>query len=99
MPYNYQLSDEAERDVEEGYTWYESQREGLGEDFFASLDQAKAAIISNPKTYKISYKKKVRSFVVDRFPYLILYVVKDKNIYVLSVFNTNQHPNKWKKRV
>ncbi|MGL1886342.1 MAG: hypothetical protein OCD76_07485 [Reichenbachiella sp.] len=58
-PYNYQLSEEAELDIEESYVWYESQREGLGEGFFARLDQAKVAIINNPKTYKIRYKKKV----------------------------------------
>lgn len=99
MPYNYQLSDEAERDVEEGYLWYESKREGLGEAFLLSLDHAGKAIISHPTTYRIRYKKKVRSFVIDRFPYLILYVINRSNIDVISIFNTNQHPKRWKQRV
>jgi toxin ParE1/3/4 len=98
MPYNYQLSDEADLDVEDGYLWYESQREGLGEIFLESLDQAKQAITNNPKTYRIRYKKKVRSYIMARFPYMILYVVEGKNINVISVFNTNQHSQKWKKR-
>lgn len=99
MPENYQLSDEAELDVEDGYSWYESKKVGLGEEFLGSLDQAKEAIERNPTTYRVRYKKKVRSFVVHRFPYLVLYVVKGQNIDVISVFNTNQHPRKWKKRV
>jgi len=30
MPYNYQLSEEAESDVYDSYRWYENQKEGLG---------------------------------------------------------------------
>ncbi len=71
----------------------------LGEKFLDSLDSAKQAIISNPLTYRIRYKKKVRSFVVKDFPYLVLYIIKGNNIDVISVFYTSQHPKKWKKRV
>ena len=99
MPVNYQLSDEAELDVAEGYEWYESQREGLGEEFLEALDQAELAISNNPKTYRIRYKKKVRAFIVNRFPYIVLYVVNGNNVDVISVFNTNKHPREWKRRV
>lgn len=99
MPYNYQLSEEAETDIYESYIWYESQQSMLGENFLGSLDAAKQAIISNPATYRIRYKKKVRGFVVKDFPYLILYIINGNNIDVISVFNTRQHPKKWKKRV
>ncbi|PZX47599.1 type II toxin-antitoxin system RelE/ParE family toxin [Algoriphagus chordae] len=99
MPYNYQLSEEAESDVYESYIWYETQQIGLGEKFLESINAAAQTIISNPKTYRIRYKKIVRAFVVNRFPYLILYVVNGNNIDVIAVFNTNQHPKKWKKRL
>lgn len=99
MTYNYQLSEEAESDVYKCYVWYEKQKTGLGEEFLRVLDAAEKAILSNPKTYRIRYKKKVRAFVVDRFPYLILYIVNGDDIDVISVFNTNQHPKRWKKRV
>jgi plasmid stabilization system protein ParE len=44
MPYNYQLSEEAESDVYDSYVWYEKQREGLGEEFLDALDTAERAI-------------------------------------------------------
>lgn len=99
MPYNYQLSQEAETDIYESYIGYERQQAKLGERFLDSLDAAKQAIINNPLTYRIRYKKKVRGFVVNDFPYLILYIINGNNIDVISVFNTSQHPKKWKKRV
>jgi toxin ParE1/3/4 len=99
VPYNYQLSEEAESDVYESYLWYEKQKAGLGEEFLEAVDAAKEAIISNPKTYRIRYKKKVRGFLVSRFPYLILYIISGNNIDVISVFNTHKQPKGWKKRV
>ena len=71
----------------------------LGEKFLDSLDAAKQAIINNPATYRIHYKKTVRGFVFKDFPYLVLYIIKGNNIDVISVFNTSQDPKKWKKRV
>lgn len=99
MPYNYRLSEQAESDVYETYLWYEKQRAGLGEEFLDVLNAADKAITDHPTAYRIRYKKKVRAFVVDRFPYLVLYVVEDKDINFISVFNTNQNPKKRKKRV
>ena len=99
MAYKYRLSEEAELDVFESYIWYEKQKEGLGEEFLDTLDVAEQAITSNPLTYQIRYKKMVRAFVVDRFPYLVLYIVNGSNIDVIAVFNTNKHPDRWKKRL
>jgi plasmid stabilization system protein ParE len=98
MPYNYNLSQEAEADMLEAYVWYEEQKAGLGEEFLESLEKARRAILQNPETYRIRYRKKVRAFLVDRFPYLILYVLENNDVNVLSVFNTSRNPKAWKKR-
>ena len=90
MPYSYHLSSEAEDDILEAYIWYEQQRSGLGEDFLESLDKAHQSILQNPTTYRIRYKKRLRAFLVNRFPYLILYLLEKKKINVISVFNTSR---------
>ena len=99
MPLKYQFSEEAEADVYEAYGWYEEQQVGLGDAFLESLDAAKEAIIRNPTAYRFRYKKKVRGFVVNRFPFLMLYIVSKKSIDVISVFHTSQQPKVWKDRV
>jgi hypothetical protein len=98
-PYEYRLSKEAEIDVFEGYLWYENQRIGLGEEFLAALDAAEQIISKYPRSFQVRYKKKVRAFVLDRFPYLVFYVFNNPTIDVISVFNINQNPRKWKKRI
>lgn len=99
MPFNYRVSKEAEADIYESYVWYEEEQAGLGEEFLQSLDAAKKAILKDPNMYGVRYKKKIRGYVVDRFPYLILYIVDEKNINVISVFHTRQHPKTWKERI
>jgi len=99
MPYNYKVSEEAEEDMYEAYIWYERQKAGLGEEFLESLDRAQQSILQNPVTYRTRYKKKVRAFLVGRFPYLILYVLENKNVNVISVFNTGRNPKVWKTRI
>ncbi|WP_373521389.1 type II toxin-antitoxin system RelE/ParE family toxin [Aquiflexum sp.] len=99
ISYNYRLSEEAEWDVYESFLWYENQRLGLGEEFLEELELAENAITSNPEGFAFRYKKKVRAYVMGRFPILILYIINGKNIDVIAVFNTNQHPKKWKNRV
>lgn len=92
MSYNYRLSEEAESDIYNSYLWYGNQKEGLREEFLDALDAAGQAIGGNPLTYRSCYKNIVRTFVVDRFPYLVLYVVEGNDIDVISMFNTNQDP-------
>lgn len=99
MPSDYNLSQEAEDDILEAYLWYEEQRPGLGEEFLESLDKAHQSIMQNPSTYRTRYKKKARAFLVDRFPYVILYVLEKQEVNVISVFNTSRDPQIWKKRI
>ncbi|MGY6521039.1 MAG: type II toxin-antitoxin system RelE/ParE family toxin [Mongoliitalea sp.] len=99
MAYNIRISDEAESDLLHSYRWYEEQKEGLGEDFLVVIDAGLQTISDNPMIFQIRYKKKVRAFVVDRFPYLILYIINGNDLDIISVFNTSQNPKKWKKRV
>lgn len=98
MPYSYRLSQEAENDMLEAYIWYEEQKAGLGEEFLEALEKARYTLLQNPATYRVRYKKKVRAFLVDRFPYLILYVLKNNEVNVISVFNTSRDPQVWKER-
>ena len=99
MPDKYNLSQEAEDDIFDAYQWYEQQQSGLGEEFIDSLDQAKISILRNPSSYRLWYKKKVRGFLTDRFPFVILYILEKDSINVISVFNTNRNPFEWKKRL
>ena len=98
MRYEYRLSREAETDILKSYVWYESQQEDLGEDFVKQLSEAKAAILKNPLANEVRYLNQVRGFVIKRFPYLILYIVKQRSVDLIAIFNTFQNPDQLEKR-
>lgn len=98
MLFNYLLSAEAENDVLESYVWYENQKDGLGERFLSTLDLAKDLILSNPNTYKLVFKKRVRAFHLSEFPFTIYHHINRKDVNVLAIFHTSGNPSIWKKR-
>lgn len=91
------LRDLAERDLEEAYDWYESQRQGLGDQFTSAIDGVLANIAINPGIYQIVLGD-VRRAVVRRFPYCIYYRVRSDRIEVLAVLHGRRDPSVWQRR-
>jgi len=81
-------------EVNEAVDWYEEQQEHLGDDFFAEVEVALAAMRSGPSKHSFwMSSKKVRRVKLKRFPYHLLYVVHPHVIRVLSVRHEKRHPN------
>lgn len=74
-------------------TWYEEQREGLGQEFLNELDAFFSILLRNPKTYSY-YDKPVREGKMKRFPYTVIYEVVEISIVVYSIFMSRQDPKK-----
>jgi plasmid stabilization system protein ParE len=92
------IEPEAEADIGEARDWYEQQREGLSDDFDLCLDAGMQTIQRHPKAFQIVYKK-VRRFMISRFPYLILFTVRGDAVIVIAVFHVRRDPAAWQERV
>lgn len=91
MRYSIALSEEAEEDISHAYQWYEEQRDGLGDEFTLEIETAFSSIKEAPEAYGFR-KRNVRGCVVNRFPYLILFIINVREIEVLSVFHMHRNP-------
>jgi enoyl-CoA hydratase/carnithine racemase len=60
----------AELDVAEAQLWYESQRNGLGGEFYSEVSQIIDRLAETPLIYQIVHQD-IRRAIVHRFPYLI----------------------------
>jgi plasmid stabilization system protein ParE len=100
MNYSYRLKREASIEFADAFVWYEEQQEGLGELFNISVDGKLRQICNNPFHYKISYKR-FHEVLTDKFPFLIVYFVDEKNklIIVTAIFHTSRNPKNKFKRV
>jgi plasmid stabilization system protein ParE len=56
MTYIVRLREEAELDLEDAASWYESQRSGLGQDFLNTVLKALGSIEQNPLSFPVVYR-------------------------------------------
>jgi hypothetical protein len=98
MSYRVDLKLEAHQDIFETILWYESQRDGLGAEFYKEVENVKNILSVNPTSFEIKYKENVRWIRTERFPYIVVYVVNESNVVILAVVSTRRHPKIWKGR-
>ena len=72
MTVTVRLREEAELDLAEAASWYESQRIGLGHEFLDSVLDALDHISKNPEAYPVVHRSTHRT-VLSRFPFAVFY--------------------------
>lgn len=91
---------EASEELSAAVVWYENERAGLGGDLLAEASLALRAIAAGPTTWPIvSRSKRVRRFLLTRFPYAVYYVVHDEHVRVFAFGHTSRKPGYWRGRL
>lgn len=92
---NYELivSFEASQEIEDAVGWYESQKEGLGIEFFLQFEEVTELLKNNPEIYAKVYDY-FRKALIQKFPYAIYYAVNhtQKIIDIVAVFHNKKNP-------
>lgn len=97
MKYSVIVRPEAEIDLKEIFSWYEDNRIGLGYDFLLQVDAGINFIQRNPEIHPIEYKG-TRKHLIKRFPYKIIYLVKEE-VIILAVLHGKRNFELLKSRV
>ena len=99
---NYQvvILKEAQLDIEEAIEWYEGQREGLGESFFARYQYTEALLADNPYLFQENLLF-VRRALISRTSYAVYYAVDEQNqlVEIVAVLHQKRSPEALKKRI
>ncbi|MBW4541305.1 MAG: type II toxin-antitoxin system RelE/ParE family toxin [Myxacorys chilensis ATA2-1-KO14] len=88
---------EVRKELDEAYSWYESQELRLGDDFLEQVDEALDRICQMPESYPAVYRD-VRRAVIQRFPYIIHYRIVSSRVIVTAVFHGRRNPKAWQAR-
>ena len=97
MRFNLELSSEAEIDFDNSYEYYNKQSKLVADKFYNSVNNSLNSIQNNPYSFQVLYKN-IRSFALNKFPFVIYYYIEPDVIKVISVFHTSRNPYVWKKR-
>lgn len=89
---------QARADIDEAYSWYESQEIGVGERFLAAIGVHLERIRTLPETYPAG-RRGIRAAQVPRFPYVVYYQIRSDCVLVLAVQHGRRRPGDWRHRL
>ena len=98
MEEKYKLEPSAKKDIKESVKYYEERKEGLGGEFIDEVNLKIQEIVEKPEKYAIYYKE-VRKASLKRFPFNIIYAIKDAFISIIGVWHKSRDPNQLEKRI
>ena len=88
---------EALKEVDDVASFYEDRQHGLGNRFLQAFEDAILRIRRNPLLYR-KIDEEIRKCRLLRFPYGIIYRVKNGNIEIVAVMHLKRQPGYWKSR-
>ncbi len=94
----------AELELIEAAARYEQIRTGLGDEFLDAVEHAFELIAANPRSHAVlEYWKvpghDVRRCCLRRFPYIIIFWVRDLSLTILAVSHSRRQPLYWIERI
>lgn len=88
----------AKTEVREASRYYNKARKGLGAEFRHEIELALQRIVRLPTSGQ-ALSRNSRRHLVDRFPYGIVYQIRDDEILIVAVMHLHRDPNYWQDRL
>lgn len=79
-------------------SYYNEQSEGLGYEFAAEVNRTLERIIQYPDAW-LRLSKRTRRCRTNRFPYGLIYQVREDTLLVVAVMHLSRNPETWKSRL
>jgi plasmid stabilization system protein ParE len=92
------LAPEAEDDLLDAADWYDAQQPGLGDAFLRSVDASFARIGRFPRSFPAN-DRDIRSALLRRFPYAVLFRIRETRIEVVAIWHGRRGPEGWRERL
>lgn len=94
-----QFSQPASDELTEAVRWYEMRRSGLGGEFYDAVVRTIELIRTHPEVGTLrAGRLQSRQLRVTRFPYKVVYRVREDDIYIAAVAHASRRPGYWKDR-
>jgi plasmid stabilization system protein ParE len=88
----------AEAELREAVEYYNLQSEGLGYEFAAEVRRAMSRIVRFPGAWA-PLSPRTRRCRTNRFPYGVIYQIREDTILVVAVMHLRRRPDTWRARL
>ena len=89
----------ARREMFAAADFYEGCCPGLGREFTDNTEKAFAEILARPLSFPAYKTTGTRKCLAHRFPYLIFFVQRRDDVWVVAVAHASRKPGYWKDRL
>jgi len=87
----------ARLELQEARQYYDLQQPGLGQRCIQDFKAAARRIVRWPLACPLE-RGEIRKCLLERFPYKLLYALRDENILILAVAHQHRQPDDWAER-
>jgi plasmid stabilization system protein ParE len=88
----------AERELNDAAQYYELEQSGLGSAFIIDIQRCTEAILAYPLAGPVVLGT-IRRRLCQRFPYGLLYTVREDELRILAVVHLRRRPGYWVGRI
>lgn len=88
----------ARDELREAKAYYNHLHKGLGDQLQIEAHAASQSIADNPFAWQVEHGD-IRRFVLNRFPYKLLYAIEGEVVVVIAVMHQHRHPDYWIERI
>ena len=88
---------EAETELSDAVDFYEQQRAGLGRRLFEEVQTTIQQVCEHPRAWE-QLDSQTHRCLTNRFPYGVLYRIKDDHIRIIAVMHLRRKPGYWRNR-
>ena len=92
------LSPHALRDAAAATQWYEKRELGLGSEFVRALEECLSRIQQDPTLHRV-IKPPYRKILMRRFPFQVIYEIRDDSFWILAVYHAKRDPQQLQRRM
>lgn len=85
-------------EIEEAAKWYAAAREGLTAEFLNEVDAGLRQVADFPHAWR-PLSQRVRRYRLNRFPYGIVYQVRQEEVLIVAVAHLHRYPEYWRHRL
>jgi len=85
-------------ELKSALVWYLERSEAAANNFAGELDAAIDLVVNSPRRWP-GGEHGTRKFVLQRFPFAVIYRETEASIQVLAIAHGHRRPGYWKKRI
>ena len=88
----------ARQELADAVAWYDQQRDGLGDELLREFRLAVGRIQVFPRAWP-ALSVRTRRCRTSRFPYGVVYQIRDDGILVVAIMHLSRKPGYWQDRL